>query len=78
VLAADPMGKRSVLLALYDGAAWKYAGKVTVPPNFELPAADAIVECRYLYARKAYGSLYQPIYLGRGMTLAGRAASPAS
>ena len=64
VLAPDPKGKRSVLLALYDGEAWKYAGKVTVSPNFDLPDKDAVVECRYLYARKASGSLYQPIYLG--------------
>ena len=64
VLGTDPKGKRSVLLALYDGSEWKYAGKVTVPPNFEVPGKDVVVECKYLYARKASGCLYQPIYLG--------------
>lgn len=36
---------------------------VTIPPNKQIPAADAVVEIRYLYAYPG-GSLYQPVYLG--------------
>ena len=38
-------------------------GRVTVPPNYPVPAAGAIVEVKYLYAFPG-GSLAQPVYLG--------------
>lgn len=38
-------------------------GKVTIPPNFPVPAVGALVEVRYLYANKG-GAVYQPVYLG--------------
>ena len=56
--------KRSVSLFLYAGKNLKCAGNVTIPPNQEIPAKDYIVECRYLYAHKQSGSIYQPVYLG--------------
>lgn len=57
-------GKRSVALCLMDK--WGDAvpvGNVTVPPNYAMPAAGAIVEVQYLYAYPG-GSLYQPVYHG--------------
>ncbi len=58
-------GKRSVSLAVYQdpGDGWVDVGNVTIPPNFPVPEAGALVEIKYLYAYPA-GSLYQPIYLG--------------
>ena len=40
------------------------AGNVTIPPNQEIPEAGQVVECRYLYAFKESGCIYQPVYLG--------------
>ena len=56
--------KRSVSLFLYAGKALKHAGNVTIPPNHPVPHADQIVECRYLYAFRESGCIYQPVYLG--------------
>ena len=36
----------------------------TIPPNQQIPGNGHIVECRYLYAFKESGSIYQPVYLG--------------
>lgn len=54
---------RSVAVAVLDGEKQVGVGNVTIPPNKAVPAVNAIVEVRYLYAYKD-GSLYQPTYLG--------------
>ena len=56
--------KRSVTLMLHVGKNLTAAGNVTIPPNHEIPAPGQIVECRYLYALRASGCIYQPVYLG--------------
>jgi bifunctional non-homologous end joining protein LigD len=56
--------KRSIGLLLFDGEKIKPAGNVTIPPNDELPNAGQVVECRYLYAFRESGAIYQPVYLG--------------
>jgi bifunctional non-homologous end joining protein LigD len=56
--------KRSIGLLLFDGDKIKSAGNVTIPPNHEIPAPGWIVECRYLYANRESGAIYQPVYLG--------------
>ena len=56
--------KRSVGLLIFDGEKIKAAGNVTIPHNQEIPTAGQVVECRYLYAFKESGSIYQPVYLG--------------
>jgi ATP-dependent DNA ligase len=57
--------KRSVTLGLFDGDELVGAGNVTIPPNHEVPAVGEIVECRYLYAYRESGSIYQPVYQGK-------------
>jgi len=57
-------GKRSVSLILFDGEKVRPAGNVTIPPNHDVPEPGTVVECRYLYAFKESGSIYQPVYLG--------------
>ena len=56
--------KRSVSLQLFDRGTLVSAGNVTIPPNHEIPKPSQFVECRYLYAFKESGSIYQPVYLG--------------
>ena len=56
--------KRSVSLILFEGDKVRPAGNVTIPPNHDIPAPGSVVECRYLYAFKESGALYQPVYLG--------------
>ena len=56
--------KRSVSLILFEGEKVRPAGNVTIPPNYDVPEPGAVVECRYLYAFKESGSIYQPVYLG--------------
>ena len=56
--------QRSVSLALRDGSREVMTGNVTIPPNHEIPAVRQVVECRYLYAFKESGCIYQPTYLG--------------
>ena len=63
-VVGKPNAKRSVSLFLYAGKALKHAGNVTIPPNHPVPHADQIVECRYLYAFREGGRIYQPVYLG--------------
>jgi bifunctional non-homologous end joining protein LigD len=54
--------QRSVSLELLnDQGNWEDVGKVTIPPNKDIPSPGSIVEIRYLYAYKG-GCLYQPIY----------------
>jgi len=70
-------GKRSVKIGLLDssdrpdvieGQMMIPVGNVTIPPNFEVPAAGDIVEVEYLYAYKG-GSIYQPVYRGKRIDL---------
>lgn len=56
--------KRSVMLQLYSGRTLFNSGNCTIPANKQVPQVGAIVECRYLYAFKESGCIYQPIYLG--------------
>ena len=56
--------KRSVTLGLFEGDKMVPAGNVTIPPNHALPDVGDVVECRYLYAYKESGAIYQPVYLG--------------
>jgi len=55
--------KSSIAVAVYDGDTLVNVGNVTIPPNKAMPAPNAVVEVRYLYAYPG-GSLYQPTYLG--------------
>lgn len=55
--------KRSVSLLLFEGDKIKAAGNVTIPPNHEVPQTGQVVECRFLYAFKESGSIYQPVFL---------------
>ena len=64
-IVAKVNAKRSVSLELFDGKTLVGAGNVTIPPNHEVPKPGQFVECRYLYAQRASGSIYQPVYLGR-------------
>jgi bifunctional non-homologous end joining protein LigD len=56
--------KRSVTLGLFEGDKMVPAGNVTIPPNHAIPDVGDVVECRYLYAYKESGAIYQPVYLG--------------
>jgi len=57
--------KRSVSLLLFDGDRIVGAGNVTIPANHEIPKPGDMVECRYLYAFRGSGCIYQPVYLGK-------------
>ena len=58
-------GKRSVGLELIgSGDERVFMGKVTIPPNHEVPSKGDLVEVRYLYAYKD-GAIFQPTYLGK-------------
>jgi bifunctional non-homologous end joining protein LigD len=57
--------QRSVSLMLWENGKVRPSGHVTIPPNHEIPKPGEIVECRYLYAFKESGSIYQPVFLGR-------------
>jgi bifunctional non-homologous end joining protein LigD len=57
-------GKRSVGLLLFNGERITSAGNVTIPLNHEIPVSGQVIECRYLYAFRESGSIYQPVYLG--------------
>lgn len=61
-------GKRSVRLGLLEGNGFDEAsqipvGNVTIPPNFDIPSPNDLIEVEYLYAYPG-GSLYQPVYRG--------------
>ena len=55
--------KRSVGVMLFENGKPVFVGKVTIPPNHDIPVKGAVVEVKYLYATSA-NQLYQPIYLG--------------
>ena len=63
-IVAKTNAKRSVSLILFEDDKVRPAGNVTIPPNHDVPAPGTVVECRYLYAFKESGSIYQPVYLG--------------
>ncbi len=63
-IVAKANDKRSVSLILFEGEKVRPAGNVTIPSNHDIPSPGAVVECRYLYAFKESGSIYQPVYLG--------------
>jgi len=56
--------RRSVSLLLFQGDKIQAAGNVTIPPNHDIPPTGQVVECRFLYAFKESGSIYQPVFLG--------------
>ena len=57
--------KRSVYLGGFDAMGKRITmGKVTIPPNFEVPPTDSIVEVEYLYAYPDTKALFQPVYKG--------------
>ncbi len=62
VLVTQINDSRSVAVAVFAGDKQVAIGNVTIPPNKEVPAVNAIVEVRYLYAYRD-GSLYQPTYI---------------
>ena len=57
-------GKRSVGLELLDNGNRRFMGKVTIPPNKDVPNVGDFVEVRYLYAYKD-GAIFQPTYLSK-------------
>ena len=63
-IVAKTNAKRSVSLILFENDKVRPAGNVTIPPNHDVPAPGTVVECRYLYAFRESGSIYQPVYLG--------------
>ena len=63
-IVTKPNEQRSVSLILFEGAKVRGAGNVTIPPNREIPAPGTVIECRYLYAFKESGAIFQPVYLG--------------
>ena len=56
--------QRSVALLLHRGNDLIAAGNVTIPANHPVPSTGQIVECRYLYAFRESGCIFQPVYLG--------------
>jgi bifunctional non-homologous end joining protein LigD len=63
VIVTQINAKRSVAVAVRDGKQSVKVGNVTIPPNQDVPAVNAVIEVRYLYAYQG-GRLYQPTYLG--------------
>lgn len=64
-IVTKPNDQRSVSLMLWENGKVRPSGNVTIPPNHEIPKPGEVVECRYLYACKESGSIYQPVFLGR-------------
>jgi len=64
-IVTKPNDQRSVSLMLWENGKVRPSGNVTIPPNHEIPKPGEVVECRYLYAFKESGSIYQPVYLGK-------------
>jgi bifunctional non-homologous end joining protein LigD len=52
-----------VAIAVWGGDALRPVGKVTIPPNYDVPKVGDLVEVRYLYVGSR-GALYQPVYQG--------------
>lgn len=64
IVVNETSGKRSVGLELMSGDDRVFMGKVTIPPNHEVPKEGELVEVRYLYAYKG-GAIFQPMYKGK-------------
>ena len=64
IVANITPGKRSVGLELLDNGNMVFMGKVTIPPNKDIPNVGDFVEVRYLYAYKG-GAIFQPTYLSK-------------
>lgn len=64
IVGAGKVGKRSVAMLVFGPDGERVSvGNVTIPVNYDIPAAGQVVEVKYLYAHKG-GSLYQPQYRG--------------
>lgn len=65
VVHSHSPAKRSIHVAVVheDTGGEMLVGKVTVPPNYEMPPVGSFVEVKYLYYYPG-GSLFQPQYLG--------------
>ena len=63
-MVAGVNAKRSVALALKDGARLVACGNVSIPVNHDIPSPGQVVEVRFLYAMPESHALYQPVYLG--------------
>ena len=64
IVANITKAKRSVGLELIEGLERIFMGKVTIPPNHDVPEIGELVEVRYLYAYKG-GAIFQSAYLGK-------------
>ncbi len=64
VVANVTKNKRSVGLELISGSDRVFMGKVTIPPNHDVPEIGELIEVRYLYAYRG-GAVFQPTYLGK-------------
>lgn len=65
IVVGSTPGKRSVGLEMIDkDGHMQFMGKVTIPPNKEIPTTGDIVEVRYLYAFLG-GKIFQPFYLDK-------------
>jgi bifunctional non-homologous end joining protein LigD len=62
-VASHTKGKSSVGMEMKQGKKVVPVGKVTIPPNKDIPEVGSFIEVRYLYAYEG-GSLFQPTYLG--------------
>jgi bifunctional non-homologous end joining protein LigD len=55
--------KRSVSIGLYNASNQLVdVGKVTIPPNKDIPIIGAVIEVIYLYVNGKQGALYQPVF----------------
>lgn len=64
IVANATKNKRSVGMELISGSDRAFMGKVTIPPNHDVPAIGELIEVRYLYAYRG-GAVFQPTYLGK-------------
>lgn len=61
-VAGQDGSKRSVFMELMDEkGAWQRVGKVTIPPNAEIPAPGTLINVKYMNANRG-GALYIPVY----------------
>lgn len=65
IVVGSTPGKRSVGLEMINESGDRqFMGKVTIPPNKEIPGVGDLVEVRYLYAFPG-GKIFQPFYLDK-------------
>lgn len=66
IVVGSTPGKRSVGLEMINEKGERqFMGKVTIPPNKEIPDTGDLVEVRYLYAFPGEGKIFQPFYLDK-------------